>query len=652
MSAARSEAVFLPRERLDALLDLLREGGRTVIGPTIRDGQLVLDEIATVDDLPAGWRDEQSPGHYRLTPGHGERVFDIVNGQQSWKQFTFPPRQQVGSMRRDPDGHVAFEATPPDPPRLAFLGVRACELAALGIHDRVLAGGTFVDEDYRARREAALVVAVQCTRAGAGCFCTSMGTGPEVRSGHDLVLTELDDGFLLDAATPAGERLLARVPGRRATAWEEGAAGAAVATVRAEIGDPVATDGLRDRLMDKLDSPRWAEIADRCLACANCTMVCPTCFCTSTAVQSDLDGTVNVTERQWDSCFTVGFAKVAGGNFRPKRADRYRQWLTHKFATWVDQFGTSGCVGCGRCVTWCPVGIDVREELALIAPPASPPERAPSRPAAATPGRFDVARLIASQAETADTTTMRLAPSDPALLAGLPGQFVMVERPGFPSLPISVSRFGADELVLTVRAAGPATEAMVAEAGGAEIGLRGPLGRPWPVDRALGRDVVIVAGGIGLAPLRPVIDALVADRDRFGQVLLAYGARTPSDRLFVAELDAWAEHGIEVAQIVDRAEPGWYGRVGVVTQLLETRNFSERPTVGFVVGPERMMQATVGVLRERGIPAERCYVSMERHMQCGIGLCGHCQMGPYFVCRDGPVFSVAELGELFGREGV
>jgi NAD(P)H-flavin reductase len=163
---------------------------------------------------------------------------------------------------------------------------------------------------------------------------------------------------------------------------------------------------------------------------------------------------------------------------------------------------------------------------------------------------------------------------------------------------------------------------------------------------------VIVAGGIGLAPLRPVIDALVADRDRFGQVLLAYGARTPSDRLFVAELDAWAEHGIEVAQIVDRAEPGWYGRVGVVTQLLETRNFSERPTVGFVVGPERMMQATVGVLRERGIPAERCYVSMERHMQCGIGLCGHCQMGPYFVCRDGPVFSVAELGELFGREGI
>jgi NAD(P)H-flavin reductase len=647
-----TEAIFLPRARLDALLDLLREGGRTIVGPTVRDGQLVLAEIATVDDLPAGWRDEQDPGHYRLTDGHGARVFDIVNGQMSWKQFTFPPRQQVGSMQRTAEGTVRFEATPPDPPRLAFLGVRACELAALGIQDRVLAGGTFVDEDYRARREAALVVAVQCTRAGRGCFCTSMGTGPEVRSGHDLVMTELDDGFLVRAGTPAGERLLDRIPGRKATAWEEGAVAAAVATVRAEIGDPVATDGLRDRLMDKLDSPRWAEVADRCLACANCTMVCPTCFCTSTVVQSDLDGTINVTERQWDSCFTEGFAKVAGGNFRPRRADRYRQWLTHKFATWVDQFGTSGCVGCGRCVTWCPVGIDVREELAAIAPPAATAERAPSRPAAATPGRFDVARLVSSSPETGDTTSLRLAPSDPALLSGLPGQFVMVERPGFPSLPISVSRFGTDELVLTVRAVGAATTNLVSEQPGAEIGLRGPLGRPWPIDRALGRDLVIVTGGIGLAPLRPAIDAVLADRERFGQVLLAYGARTPSDRLFTDELETWNRSGIEVAQIVDRAGPGWNGRVGVVSQLLENRDFSERPTVAFVCGPERMMQATIAVLRDRGLPPERCWVSMERHMQCGIGLCGHCQMGPYFVCRDGPVFSVAELGELFGREGI
>lgn len=644
--------VFLPRARLDALIDLLHEGGRTIFGPTINDGMLVLDEIRGVGDLPIGVRDEQEPGRYRLVDNGGERAFDVVNGQTSWKQFTFPPRQPVGTVRREADGTVGFAAVPPDPPRLALLGVRACELAALGIHDRVLAGGTYIDEDYRARRESLLIVAVQCTRAGSGCFCTSMGTGPEVRDGHDLVLTELDDGFIVDAATPAGSRILARLPGRVAGPAEQASAMAAVAAVRSAIGDPVATDGLRDRLMDQLDSPRWAEVAERCLACANCTMVCPTCFCTSTRISSDLDGAVNVAEREWDSCFTVNFARVAGGNFRPERADRYRQWLTHKFATWIDQFGTSGCVGCGRCITWCPVGIDVREELREVAPPAVTTEQMLTRPAAATPGRFEVATLRELHQETQDTISLHLSPREPALLAGQPGQFVMVEQPGFPSLPISVSRYSTSELVLTVRAAGPATSVLVTLQPGSEVGLRGPLGRPWPVDRALGRNLVIVAGGIGLAPLRPVLDAVAANRERFGEVTLAYGARTPSDRLFTSELSNWADAGIGTTEIVDRAEAGWYGRVGVVTQLLDRRDFTRRPTVAFVCGPERMMEASVTVLEDRGVAPERLFVSMERHMQCGIGLCGHCQMGPYFVCRDGPVFSVGELGDLFGREGV
>ncbi|MGZ8564036.1 MAG: sulfite reductase subunit A, partial [Candidatus Limnocylindria bacterium] len=297
MTVAPPGATFLPRERFDALLDLLREGGRTVIGPTLRDGAVMLGEIGTAADLPAGWRDVQAPGKYRLSDGNGPRLFDVVNGPQSWKQFTFPPRIPVATARRE-GTDATFAPVDPDPPRLAFLGVRACELAALGVQDRVLAGGTYVDEDYRARRESAIVVAVECTRAGANCFCASMGTGPEVRSGHDLVLTEVDDGFVISSGTLAGDRLLARLPGPRATAAQIAAASGAVAATRAAMGDDtVAAEGLRDRLMDKLDSPRWAEVADRCLACANCTMVCPTCFCSSTDVHSDLDGTVNVAER-------------------------------------------------------------------------------------------------------------------------------------------------------------------------------------------------------------------------------------------------------------------------------------------------------------------------------------------------------------------
>jgi ferredoxin len=249
---------------------------------------------------------------------------------------------------------------------LAFVGVRACEIAALRIQDRVLEGGPAIDQDYRARRAAAIVVAVECATALDTCFCTSMGTGPEIKGGHDLVLTELDEGFVLEAGSVVGDDLLDRLPVEPMSIDQAVAAAQAVAATRARIGDPVSTAGLHDRLLAKLDSPRWTEVAERCLSCANCTLVCPTCFCTSVERKSDLAGTESTSHRVWDSCFTGKFAAVAGGNFRPKVKDRYRQWLTHKFATWWDQFGSSGCVGCGRCITWCPVAIDITEEVAAI----------------------------------------------------------------------------------------------------------------------------------------------------------------------------------------------------------------------------------------------------------------------------------------------
>jgi NAD(P)H-flavin reductase/Pyruvate/2-oxoacid:ferredoxin oxidoreductase delta subunit len=663
---------YLPRGELDRLIAILRDEGRTVIGPIARDGAIVYDEVTSTGDLPAGWTDDHAPGRYRLSQTGSPRLFDFTVGPQGWKRYTQPPRVPIGTAVRE-DGAVRFEDAVPDPPRLAFLGVRACEIAAMLVQDRALAAGPFVDDDYRARRAAALVIAVQCTRAGSTCFCTSMGTGPEVTDGHDLVLTELEDGFLVEAGSQEGARLLQTLATEPALDAHRAAATAGVASARAAMaGQGVAADGLAERLMDRLDSPRWIEVADRCLACANCTMVCPTCFCTSVGSVSDLDGAVTQTERRWDSCFNGDFAKVAGGNFRPRRQDRYRQWLTHKFATWHEQFGTSGCVGCGRCITWCPVGIDVREELAAIAPPYEAPPPPVARPPSldglvplplisvppsvlAPPEREAdtiVATVVGVVAETADTFTLRLEPRDEALLDAKPGQFVMVDQPGFSPLPISVSRVADALLWLTIRAAGPATQAVVRLQPRAEVGLRGPLGQGWPLERAMGRDVVIVAGGIGLAPLRPVIDELLRRPERFGSALLAYGARTPQDRLYTGELDTWRRAGLEVAEIVDRAGPDWLGQVGVVTQLLDRRDWRGRQAVAFLCGPERMMTATVSALRTAGITRRRIFVSLERHMDCGIGICGHCQMGPFFVCRDGPVLSVSEIGDLFGREGI
>jgi len=649
VAVAGARPAFLRRDDLERLIALLQEGGRTVIGPTVRDGAIVLDEIAGVADLPAGWTDEQAPGHYRLARSGSNRLFDFTVGPGGPKRFTFPPRTPLLTAGRSTAGAAAFDGARPEPPRLAFLGLRACEVAGLLIHDRVLTGGSFVDEDYRARRAAVVIVAVQCTRSGSTCFCASMGTGPEATEGHDLALTELDDGFVVDAGSALGAQLLARLPVEPATSVQLAAAVQGVATARTQQTAGVALDGLRDRLMDQLDNPRWAEVADRCLACANCTMVCPTCFCTSVTLASDLDGRATELDRQWDSCFSEGFAKVAGGNFRSRRQDRYRQWLTHKFATWFDQFGSAGCVGCGRCITWCPVGIDVREELAAIAPPYD--QRTTTSVVAGSPGAYAPATVRSVTPVTTDTVTLQLEPADRGLLAARPGQFVMVEQPGFPPLPISVSRVADSAVWLTIRAAGPATAAAIALRPGTQLGLRGPLGRGWPLERATGRDVVVVAGGIGLAPLRPLIDALLRDRDRFGELLLAYGARTPSDQLFTDELPAWREAGLRVEEIVDRAGPEWLGRVGVVTNLLDQREFRSREAIAFVCGPERMMRAVVSTLRDRGIPRRRIFVSMERHMECGIGLCGHCQLGPYFICRDGPVFCVSEISELM-REGI
>jgi NAD(P)H-flavin reductase/Pyruvate/2-oxoacid:ferredoxin oxidoreductase delta subunit len=644
---------FLARANLQVLIDLLRADGRTVIGPTVADGTIVLDEIETAAQLPAGWRDDQAPGRYRLSEGGDARLFDFTVGPTSPKRWTFPPRVTLAIGQRD-QGSVAFQTVRPEAPRVALLGVRACELAALRVQDRVFLGGPFTDEDYRARRDASLTIAVECAVAGGTCFCTSMGTGPGVQGGADLVLSELDEGFIVRAGSDAGAELLVHLPLAAASTDQTMAARQQVERVAEMIGDPVATEGLHDRLLAQWDSPRWLQIAERCLTCTNCTLVCPTCFCSSVAQRSDLDGRVNTNERLWDSCFSLGFAKVAGGNFRSRARDRYRQWLTHKFATWIDQFGSFGCVGCGRCITWCPVGIDVRAELAAVAPPLET-RAADLEPAATTPAEYTIARVRSMRLETADTATMLLDRLDPAFPAGAPGQFVMVDLPGFPPLPISISRYRPDGIELTIRAAGPATTQLTSLARGDEIGLRGPLGSAWPVERAVGRDVIVVTGGIGLAPLRPLIDAILAQRLRFGMVRIYYGARTPKDLLFTEELERWAaREDLDVGITVDRAgaESDWTGPVGIVTHLFDRATWDGSRAVAFVCGPERMMEATAQVLGERGLKPDRIFVTLERHMECGIGLCGHCQMGRYFICKDGPVFSLAQLTDLFGREGI
>ena len=361
--------VLLDRAGLQALLDVLAARGFDVIGPTLRDGAIVYDRIARIEALPVGWTDRQDAGRYRLERRADAALFGYAVGPQSWKRFLHPPEELLWRARRQADGFTIAPAPPPPAP-FAFIGVRACELHAIAIQDRVFLGGAHQDPGYAARRQGAFLVALNCGTAGGACFCTSMGTGPRVEAGFDIALTELIHAdrhdFLAVAGSDAGAALLAVLPTRPAAPGSVAAADAVVAHTAASMGRQLDTVGLKELLQANPEHPRWDEVAARCLACANCTMVCPTCFCTSVADHTDLAGTEAERVKRWDSCFTADFSFIHGGSVRASGKSRYRQWMTHKLAHWIDQFGSSGCVGCGRCIAWCPVGIDITAEAAAI----------------------------------------------------------------------------------------------------------------------------------------------------------------------------------------------------------------------------------------------------------------------------------------------
>jgi ferredoxin len=357
------------RDGLDRLLGALSARGYTVIGPTVRDGAILYEQIASTADLPEGWTDEQEGGSYRLRRRDDDALFGFNVGPNSWKSHLFPPKLTLWHSQRGEAGEVSFEQEAPEAVDYAFIGVRSCDLAAIGIQDRVLIGDSYADPDYQARREGAFIVAVNCGEAGNTCFCVSMGTGPRASAGFDLALTELLEGehrFLVRAGSAAGEAVLAELPTRPATREDVDAAGVVVAAAAREMNGRFDAAGVHDLLLGNLESPVWDDVAERCVTCGNCTLVCPTCFCTHVEDTSSLDGAAAGRERVWDTCFSVRYAEMHGGNTRPTPRARYRQWLTHKLATWEDQFGSSGCVGCGRCIAWCPVGIDIRAEVAAI----------------------------------------------------------------------------------------------------------------------------------------------------------------------------------------------------------------------------------------------------------------------------------------------
>ena len=360
---------MINKEGLDQLIRTLTTRGYHVVGPVVRDEAIIYDTLTSVEDLPAGWTDEQEGGTYRLKRRSDEALFGYTLGPHSWKKFLHPPERRLWSAQKKDSG---FDILPEQPEikKYAFLGVRSCELHAVAIQDKVFMQKPHTDRHYQSLRQNAVFIAVNCGQAGNTCFCVSMQTGPKVEAGYDLVLTEIlenaDPAFLIEAGSELGEGILKTLKIELAKQDDIQKAESIIADTAAQMGRTMETTDIKDLLYQNLEHPSWDEIAGRCLSCANCTMVCPTCFCSTVEDVTDITGDHAERWQKWDSCFTMDFSGLHGGAVRNSTKSQYRQWMTHKLASWQDQFDSSGCVGCGRCITWCPVGIDLTREVAVI----------------------------------------------------------------------------------------------------------------------------------------------------------------------------------------------------------------------------------------------------------------------------------------------
>jgi sulfhydrogenase subunit beta (sulfur reductase) len=355
---------FLPYEKFQYLIEELSNTGYQCIGPQVKSDAIVYAKMNDIKQLPWGVRELQARGSYQLTKHDNSQAFAWANGPQAVKPLVFTPQETVFKLKRDANGKLSFKSQA-QAPKQALLGIRPCDLHALMIQDKVFLESEYVDPFYKARREQLFLCVVNCSYSSANCFCLTADGHPKASSGFDLALTEIDGGFVAEFASTLAQEYLQRLDLIAATKGQRELASKKIEQA-IDGQTKVMPKNITQRLLDNPHHPQWDDVASRCLSCGNCTQVCPTCFCHRQTEKPSLDGESSEHIREWDSCFTKDHSYIHGMTIRASTKQRYRQWLTHKLATWHEQFGTSGCVGCGRCISWCPSEIDITEEVTKI----------------------------------------------------------------------------------------------------------------------------------------------------------------------------------------------------------------------------------------------------------------------------------------------
>lgn len=339
------------------------------IGPIYRDSAIMIDELDQFEEIPRGYYEKIDKGFYRIHKTADGSFFQYTVGPQSFKQFLHPVRRKLWTAKSE-NGTFRVENEETEHQPKVFWGIRSCDLSSIHVLDKVFFNQKFRNNYYEDARKNLVLIAVNCGKPSANCFCTTMDTGPKAKSGFDFALTEVlsenEHFFICECGNDNAVELCEELGFKAAEKEDIQAAKKILDNSAKSMEKRMSPKNVAKTLKENLEHKHWAKVHEKCLACANCTMVCPTCFCTATEDITDVSGDHSERWLRWDSCFHGDYSYIHGGVVRGSVKSRYRQWLTHKLSNWYDQFGTSGCVGCGRCITWCPVGIDLTEEVKAL----------------------------------------------------------------------------------------------------------------------------------------------------------------------------------------------------------------------------------------------------------------------------------------------
>ncbi|MDO8568905.1 MAG: 4Fe-4S dicluster domain-containing protein [Dehalococcoidales bacterium] len=622
----------MSRQSLKSLVEGLL-GEMEVIGVKARQGKFVYDKITGFNEI-------------RLD-------FDVTNLPPT--RYLLPARETLLNFKLGNGVEPASDARP-----RAIIGVHPYDIKAIELLDDAFLS-TNPDPNYSARRQSTIIIGVDNLKPSPKAFAPSMGTHL-AETGFDLLLTDIGSDYMVAVGTEKGAELLARYARLKEPTGDDIARQKAVrdrALNKYQLSLDVPKERLLKMLQDAYDSPYWESRAKTCLSCGSCVMVCPTCFCFDVQDEVALNLKEGQRSRQPDGCMLADFARVATGeNFRRDRASRLRHRIMRKGKYILEKYGRVGCVGCGRCAAACLAEIASPLEAFNAIAQAARTKEAAARIVREAGKKSDLytprpAELVKIEELTPREKVFEFRFKDGKKLDQRPGQFVEVSLMGIGEAPISVSSSPTRDgtFQLAVRNVGDVTGALHKLQKGTVVGIRGPFGNGFPLEALRGKDILFIAGGIGLFPLRSLVQYTLDNRASFGKIFVLFGARSPAERLFLGELADWKQRtDIEFHETVDKGDAAWKGNVGVITTLIPKVQIDPKRTMAVVVGPPIMYRFVIAELKKRDLPDDNIIVSLERRMKCGVGKCGHCQINGVYVCQEGPVFTLAQLRNL--REAI